>query len=116
MARAGDVAYRLRWLLLGAGVLLFAAGTTYIFVGAFREQVWGLNGTPALLYVFENAAWVDLAQCAVFLGVFLLTQWLFLRPRGTWDASLREEGRPLLAASIGAAFCASGSAPGAATT
>jgi hypothetical protein len=94
MARAGDVAYRLRWLLLGAGALLFAAGTTYIFVGAFREQVWG----------------------AAFLGVFLLTQWLFLRPRGTWDASLREEGRPLLAASIGAAFCASGSAPGAATT
>lgn len=106
MTRAGDVAYRFRWILLAVGAVLFAAGATWVFAAAAVENVWGLTGTPALVYVFENDAWMYLSECACFLGLVLLTQWLFLRPRGTWTVSLREEGRPLLAASIGAAFCA----------
>jgi len=87
------------------GALLLGFGILWTFVPEIRwcgAQSVGLLGTP--LVPTEDANHDALA--VAWIGVVLLTQWLFLRPRGSWKPREGDGGRPMRAAAWGAAFCA----------
>lgn len=95
MTRAQSIAYRLRWLILLVGVVCLAVGVLWVFepvmdFGPFsRWEAAGLLGTPwPVVWLFlewplesENANYV--IDVSIFIGVFFVTQWLFLRNRST---------------------------------
>jgi hypothetical protein len=98
---------RLRLVLLALGSVLTVAG----FLWILWPEAWkgvvddpaGLLGTPAVVGDGDE----DYRAFAfAFVGVLLLTQWLFLRPRRGWTVRLAESGRPLGLAAFGAAFAA----------
>jgi len=117
--KARAVARRLWWAMLLLAAVLIAA-----FVLLFnlpleidRRLGYGVAGTPAAPVDFGNPADFRLSitgsgnfdycvQAVLYLGLFLLTQWLFLMPRGAWRFRLALDGRPLKRASVAAAFVA----------
>ena len=93
-------AARLRWWLLSAAILCLLAGAFWIlnvlwpkweFLASDPKTGAGLLGVMGFwcsedTYVFWAAG---------YLGIFLITQWFFLGPRGTWSVRLGATGRPL---------------------
>jgi hypothetical protein len=109
MTRAGSIAYRLRWVILVVGSLCFAAGVWWIFIIPPLDGA-GLVGTPAWLFGDsmdnrDNRMEV-VANAALYLGVFLLTQWMFLRPGRGWRIKLTQYGRSMRSAVVAAGFAA----------
>ena len=108
MTRAQTIAYRLRWLILIVGLLCFVAGVVWIF-GLLFDRGVGLAGTPwFFIFMLANwpfeEPWSYLLDSSLFLGIFLLTQWLFLRPRRGWTFKLTATGRPMRLSIVAAAF------------
>ena len=108
MTRAQTTAYRLRWLILVVGLLCFVAGVVWI-VGMHWGPGAGLVGTPwFFIFAFADSPvlklWDYLFDSMLFLGLFLLTQWMFLRPRRGWTFKLTSKGRPMPVSIVAAAF------------
>lgn len=108
MTRYGETAYRLRWAMLVAAVLCMVVGVWWLFyapgVGAL-----GVVGTPATFQrraLDDEWAWEWYIIAATYLGLFLLIQWFFLRPRRAWTVRLATRSRPLKTSIIAAACMA----------
>lgn len=108
MSHAQDTAYRLRWVILVAGVIGVAAGVVYLFAPLLNDTLdWELVGLLGLPFVGLEVDETTYALIAGgYLGVFLLTQWFFLRPRGDLAIRLTATGTPMRRAIISAAFMA----------
>lgn len=115
MTRAQKTAFRLRWFLLVLWILCFACGVFWVIAGTLFEKFGlGLIGTPSaaalgpLLLLFEmfgELEFLESVLCVIlYLGFFLMTQWLFLRPRRIWKMKLEPTGRPMKSAAIGVGF------------
>jgi hypothetical protein len=113
MTRSQSIAYRMRWGILLLGLCSVAAGVGWVLFPAGGEN-WdwfpgdGLWGTPVYIDELQddqiNRAYY--VAGAVFLGLFLLTQGLFLFPRGRLRLGLTDRGRPMILSVLGAAFAA----------
>lgn len=112
MTRAQKISFRLRWFLLVLWVLCFACGVLWVIAGTLFEKLGvGLLGTPSmvalgpLLPLLEDSELLGCILCVIiYLGVFLVTQWLFLCPRSVWKMKLEPAGRPMKSAAIGVGF------------
>ena len=111
MTRPQTLAARLRWWLLAAGVLCLLAGLFWIFNVLWPK--WGVfPGDPktgvGLLGVL--GFWCEEESygfwASGYLGIFLVTQWFFLGPRGRWRVRLSAAGRPLKPSVLTAALMA----------
>ncbi len=119
--RRRRLARRLWWaVLVVAGV--FLAGLIVLF--NFSLEItphlgYGIAATPAAplnfharqdlafyLHPFNNIRLDYAVHAAGYLLIFLLTQWLFLMPRGSWRINLSGESRPMKRAVIVAALMA----------
>ena len=98
-----------RRILTIVGALLLVAGACWVFAPLLPGEPLGVGlfGTPPAPLIVEN----ELAQkllyagsAVVYVGLLLITQWLFLLRRGSWRPSLSEGGRPLWLAAVGVAF------------
>jgi hypothetical protein len=107
MTQSQNVACRLRWVLLVLWILCLAAGCLYVFgvigkvgiMGTPAIAIFGLflpsdGNTDKLFYVFS----------LIYIGLFVMTQWLFLSPREMWKIKVKPSGRPMKRAAVGAAF------------
>ncbi|MGD0598138.1 MAG: hypothetical protein ABSA64_11545 [Sedimentisphaerales bacterium] len=107
MTQSQKVACRLRWVLLVLWILCLAAGCLYVFgvigkvgiMGTPAIAIFGLflpsdGNTDKLFYVFS----------LIYIGLFVMTQWLFLSPRQMWKIKVKPSGRPMKRAAVGAAF------------
>ncbi len=101
MTRSQFWAYRIRWWLLVAGMLLTLLGIWGLF-GCWPLEIGevtaGTAGTPLMLPVewsgpFEAPGFY--INSAVTLGLVLLMQWAFLLPRRGWLPRLSKTGRPM---------------------
>lgn len=77
----------------------------------FKKFGLGLIGTPStvalgpLCPLFEDSEYLGgILSVIIYLGVFLMTQWLFLCPRHIWKMKLEPTGRPMKRAAIGVGF------------
>ena len=106
------LAYRLRFLILVIGLLCLGAGLFWVIdvIWPQIEFVWLDGGTPAgLLYVFgrvEDSYFVVHGYVFGYLGLFFITQWLFLVPRRWWRIDVTATGRPLWRSVLSAALTA----------
>ena len=101
MSQYQQAAGRIRWGILIAGALLWLIGIFWvfniawpgwkIFPGSFPTGA-GLEGVMGLAWYHR---WSYASFAAGWLGVFLISQWFFLRPRGDWRIGLDKTGRPL---------------------
>ncbi|MHC4450428.1 MAG: FmdB family zinc ribbon protein [Planctomycetota bacterium] len=99
------MAVAIRWSLAAVGAILIILGMIWVYAPGTRIFAWdsaGFMGTPVL----PTDEWNYYAAGVTWLGLSLLTQWFFLRPRG--GLALREEskGRSMRFATFGAGFCA----------
>lgn len=108
-----------RWLLLVLGLMLLGVGGFWVFSPLLIELEWDaprasflgtwLIGTPAG-HVTGDSDSMSRGQFAGigagYLGLVLLTQYLFLLPRGSWRLKLSASGRPMFLAALGAGFAA----------
>ena len=116
MTRTQSLGGRLRWLILVIGVLYLAAGIWCLFaplIVPLLQGGAGLLGTPAVplmflveLDLYEQDEVYYYLDVLLYLGVFLVTQWLFLFPRRGWTIQLQQSRRPMLVSIIGAALMA----------
>jgi len=112
MTRAQKTAFRLRWFLLVVWILCLACGLLWLILGTlYRKFTVGLTGTPSMVIlgpliatVEDSELWVRILAVIIYLGLFLLTQWLFLRPRHLWKLKLEPTGRPMKRAAVGVGF------------
>jgi hypothetical protein len=106
MTIAQSKAYRVRWFLLAAGLLCWLAGLFYllncawpgweVFPGAGapdERRGWGLQGVMGWS---ADTQWGYCVAVGVYFGVFLLTQWLLLCPRGRLRVGVQTTGRPMI--------------------
>ncbi|MGD0572578.1 MAG: hypothetical protein ABSB11_06115 [Sedimentisphaerales bacterium] len=109
MTQAQKIACRLRWVLLVLWILCFAAGCLFVF-GVIVKA--GIMGTPSIAIFgpflpsdgnLDKFAYVF---SLIYIGLFVLTQWLFLSPRQMWKIKVNPSGRPMKRAAVGAAFAA----------
>jgi len=106
MTRHQSIAYRLRWLLLIVGLTALAGGIAFLARIEPLEGDAGLAFTPAMIPGIgddEPGYWWNFA---LYLGVFFITQWLFLCPRGSWRIQMHDTGRSMWASILTAAFIA----------
>jgi hypothetical protein len=111
MTNAQSTAYRVRWVLLGAGLLCWLAGLFYLINVAWphwkvlpindEENGAGLMGVMGWWTDKQSAYWVSVG---VYFGAFVITQWLLLCPRGRLRLSLQASGRPMARSVLTAAF------------
>jgi hypothetical protein len=91
MTRSQKFAYRFRFALLVLGLGCFAVGVWLLFghPGVDSGALGcGLIGTPLVAFpVYGDGI--------IFLAIFLLAQWAFLRPRLGWTVRLTRQGRPM---------------------
>ena len=117
MTKAKATAYRLRWLILIAGIIYTLLGLACFFNDtSFVEALFGDDGSTAaygLMYtpltpggLVELDEWGYGVNVAIVLGVLLLAQWAFLRPGRGWTVRVTTVGRPLKSAVIAAALMA----------
>ena len=110
-------AYRLRWALLVLAFACLAAGIGWLAAPILfgdgdegTERIVPLTLLPtayrAVLFEPELDSTYYKIHLAIFLGVLLLTQWMFLRPRRGWTVRLGETARPMRTAVVAAAFMA----------
>ena len=94
---------RFRQILLIAGCVYVLAGLAWVLYPAFdigplgKEEFApvGLIGTPLGLGLEHQESGTYAINALVVVGLILLAQWFFLRPRGAWVARLTTQGRPL---------------------
>lgn len=109
MTQAQKIACRLRWVLLVLWILCFAAGCLYVF-GVIGKA--GIAGTPLIAIFGPFLPWggnVDkfaYVFSLIYIGLFVMTQWLFLSPRQMWKIKVKPSGRPMKRAAVAAAFAA----------
>ena len=104
MTKAQSVAARLRWALLAAGLLCWLAGLFYLFnvvwpqwkILPARDAESGAGLLGVLGYWTEETPYA--LGAALYAGLFLVTQWFFLRPRGGLRMQLNQARRPGAAA------------------
>jgi len=104
-------AYRLRWVLLVLGLACLLAGLWWM-AGPFLHGESDEGGTRAVpLSLLTGLTESDSDRfygihLALFLGMLLLSQWMFLRPRRGWTVRLAESARPMRTAVVAAALMA----------
>ena len=117
MSRAQTTAYRLRWVLLLVALLCWLMGAFYLINIAWpqwkiiplgpddadRTGGYGLQGVLGCLVDSDGAYW---CLVGLYLGLFLLTQWFFLFPRGKLRLTVAGTGRPMALAVAVAALMA----------
>jgi hypothetical protein len=68
----------------------------------------GMIGTPFspidARLTDEQAQWQYLPRALAYFAIFLLTQWMFLTPRGNWRLKLAENGPPSRWSAVAAGF------------
>ncbi|MCX5661992.1 MAG: hypothetical protein NTW19_20120 [Planctomycetota bacterium] len=95
MTRAADKAYRWRWAILVVGLLATAAGAVFFLIPTMVGMM-GPWGTPLIIPIIGASDEAGIAASgAITLGIGLITQWLFLRPRRGISLRLTKAGRPL---------------------
>jgi len=110
-------AYRFRWVLLVLALTCLFAGLWWTAgpllsgdhdEGSVRIAPLVFLPTPWLAaFLGIDSEFQDYrVQLALFLGLLLLTQWMFLRPRRGWKVLLSETARPMKTAVAAAAFMA----------
>ena len=111
------MAYRLRWVLLVLALICLSAGLWWT-AGPLMSGDQDEGGTRIVPVVFLPTTWLAAnlgldpefnnypVQLALFFGLLLLTQWMFLRPRRGWRLRLAETGRPMKTAVAAAAYMA----------
>ncbi|MCC7146995.1 MAG: hypothetical protein IT443_11170 [Phycisphaeraceae bacterium] len=113
MPHARTLGAKLRWVLLVGGLLCWLGGMFYLFNCLWPEwrilplgdpsKGWGLLG---VMGIYPDSEWKYLWSTAAYLGVFLVTQWLFLGPGRAWKPGLAEEARPLRRSLVAGSFMA----------
>jgi len=98
MTKAQKMAYRLRHIILVAGILFTTAGIIWAIIPLFTDvdDFAGLFGT--VLIIHQLATDSELAygiNVVIVLGLLLLAQWAFLRPGKGWKVRMDTVGRPL---------------------
>ena len=121
MTKAKATAYRLRWLILIAGIIYTLLGLAWLILPFFNdtsfvEVLFGddeSTGAYGLMYtpltpggLVEMEPWSYGVNLAIVLGMLLLAQWAFLRPGRGWTVRVTTIGRPLKSAVIAAALMA----------
>ena len=107
MTRSRRRAHRIRWVILVAGLVYTACAVGWLILPYFNDLLFedfkgaGLFGTPFL--IGDPDRWEYAINVALFVGLVLLAQWAFLRPRRGWPAQLAATGRPLRSAVLAAA-------------
>jgi hypothetical protein len=107
MTQSQKVACRLRWVLLVLWILCLAGGCLYVF-GVIGNV--GIAGTPSIAIFglfLPSEGTVDklfYVFSLIYIGLFVMTQWLFLSPRQMWKIKVKPSGRPMKRAAVGAAF------------
>jgi hypothetical protein len=99
------VAVAVRRSLAAVGAVLIVGGVIWAFAPAaewFGIESVGFFGTPVL----PTDEWNYYAAGLTWLGLTLLTQWFFLRPRGGFALREESKGRSMRFATFGAGFCA----------
>ncbi|MCL4198607.1 MAG: hypothetical protein KJZ69_14060 [Phycisphaerales bacterium] len=95
-----------RRALLATGVLLLVAGLFWMVA----PLLYGPEVIPGLMGVigfYAESESLYSAVLAVYLGLFICTQWLFLRPRRQWTMRATLRGRPMKRSIFSAALIAS---------
>jgi len=119
---ARATARRLWWALLMFALALSAGAALLLnpFLELRESLGLGIYGTPAAPFLDTSGPrFMELAarptgderldyllHALLYLGLFLLMQWLFLMPRGSWRLTLNVEGRPLRRAAVAGGFVA----------
>ena len=111
-----DIGYPLRWILLLSALICLITGLFGIGDYWLKEVieidtplffVWWLIFLLSPFDDIDIIESIDLETSGVlFVGLILLAQWLFLRPRREWRTRLTESGRPMRTAVAVAAFMA----------
>lgn len=116
MTRTQKISFRLRWFLLVLWILCFACGVLWVIAGTLTDKFGaGLRGTPIMAFLgplfplleklADESEFLERILCIIiYLGVFLMAQWLFLCPRHIWKMKLGPSGRPMKRAAIGVGF------------
>jgi hypothetical protein len=113
MSKGKVAASRVRWFMLAAAVLCWLVGLFYLINVAWpkwevipsrdiREGA-GLLGVLGLWTKSESGYW---ASVGIYVGVFLLTQWLLLCPRGRLRLQVNQTGRPMIVSVVSAGLAA----------
>lgn len=105
---------RLRRFILILGCLFVFLALAWMVYPIFSDQLFGrenfapvgLMGTPLGLGMLHDSEGTYAINVLLFVGLLLLAQWFYLRPRGAWVARLATHGRPLRASVIVAAAMA----------
>ena len=102
---------RFRLVILLTGLTCLATGLAWLAGSMIITDEGALQAAPAwLVYLltggFDAGDDVLIAYYLLFLGLVVIAQWLFLRPRGDWRVQLAESGRPMKTAIVTAAFLA----------
>ena|ERR1700722_4144193 len=110
MSNAQAAGARARAFLLVLAVICWLAGIFWVVDVAWPDmklpgnlEPMGLQGVAGWT---ADSVGIYLAVAGVFFGLFLVTQWFFLGPRGKWRVRLNESGRPLRASVIVAGLLA----------
>ena len=115
MTRAKEKAHRIRRAILIVGIVYVLAAIAWTFFPLVGDQLckdrdfcpMGIMYTPlGPPPIAGSSAGAYATNVAALIGLLLLGQWLFLRPRGPWIARLATEGKPLKSAIIVAAAMA----------
>ncbi len=101
-------AYRLRWLLLVLALTCFAAGLWWMVGPLLYGDVdeGSLRAAPLALLTGSDSDTLYWIHLGFFLGMLLLSQLMFLRPRQGWSVRLAETARPMRTAVLAAALMA----------
>jgi len=122
--RGRSLAAVVRWTMLVLAVLAILAAVIGIFhpmVSWWEYQAYlggGTMGTPAAPMVKLPAdgpgglstpqltaiRWIYLPEGLLYFAIFLLTQWLFLCPRGSWRIGTSQDDPPGRRAAVAAGF------------
>ena len=85
MNQYSNIVYRLRWAILLIGLTCIATGLFWLYLGPWWFTVLLTGGGDG---IFKDYDFHDPGLVIFFLGVILLAQWLFLRPRRDWRVKL----------------------------
>jgi hypothetical protein len=111
------IAHRLRWVLLGLALMCLFAGLWWT-AGPLLSGDHGEGSARIAPLLFLPTPWLAAflgidsefqdyrVQLALFLGLLLVTQWMFLRPRRGWKVQVADTARPMRTAVAAAAFMA----------
>lgn len=118
MSRNKRLAYRLRWWILIVGLMFMAAGVAWVILPVWPgmgrdENMMGIWGTPAMIpltdmvdNIFGTEKIAYAFNIVLYIGAFLVTQWLFLRPCRGLSVDLTRSARPTKRSVIVAALMA----------